>query len=105
MEINEKLTRIIRGRSIELVTQEEGLVTIVFGDYSTMRVKVAGGPTMNMLDEGILKSVLNPSRDCGPFSLRRNQPSRKLLSKIKSLHHPIHPALDPKPPLSRAIRL
>jgi hypothetical protein len=41
MEINEKLTGIIRGRSIELVTQEEGLVTIVFDDYSTMRVKVA----------------------------------------------------------------
>jgi hypothetical protein len=39
MEINEKLTRIIRGRTIELVTQEEGLVTIVFDDYSTMRVK------------------------------------------------------------------
>ena len=52
MEINEKLTRIIRGRSIELVTQEEGLVTIVFDDYSTMRVKVAGGPTLNVLGEG-----------------------------------------------------
>ena len=35
LEINEKLTRIIRGRSIELVLQEEGLVTIVFDDYST----------------------------------------------------------------------
>jgi hypothetical protein len=57
MEINEKLTSIIRGRSIELVTQEEGLVAIVFGDYSTMRVKVAGGPTMNMLGEGKIESV------------------------------------------------
>jgi hypothetical protein len=38
IETNEKLTRIIRGRSIELVIQEAGLVTIVFDDYSTMRV-------------------------------------------------------------------
>jgi hypothetical protein len=57
MEINEKLTRIIRGRSIELVNQEEGLVTIVFDDYSTMQVKVAGGPTMNMLGESKIESV------------------------------------------------
>ena len=52
MEINEKLTKIIRGRTIELVTQEEGLVTIVFDDYSTMRLKVAESPTMDLLDEG-----------------------------------------------------
>jgi hypothetical protein len=51
MEFNDKLTRIVRGRTIQLVAQEEGLVTIVFHDYSTMRVKVAGGPTMNMLAE------------------------------------------------------
>jgi hypothetical protein len=57
MEINQKLTRIIRGRSIELVLQEEGLVTIVFDDYSTMRVKVAGGPTMNTLAESKIESV------------------------------------------------
>ena len=49
IEFNDKLTRIVRGRTIQLVAQEEGLVTIVFHDYSTMRVKVAGGPTMNML--------------------------------------------------------
>jgi hypothetical protein len=57
MEVNEKLTRIVRGRTIELVTQEEGLVTIVFDDYSTMRVKVTGGPTTNVLGEGKLESV------------------------------------------------
>jgi hypothetical protein len=57
MELNEKLTRIIRGRSIELVLQEEGLVTIVFDDYSTMRVKVAGGPTVNTLTESKIESV------------------------------------------------
>jgi hypothetical protein len=57
IEFNEKLTRIVRGRTIQLVAQEEGLVTIVFPDYSTMRVKVAGGPTMNMLGEGRIVSV------------------------------------------------
>ena len=57
MEINERLTRIIRGRSIELVTQEEGLATIIFDDYSTMRVKVAGGPTMNTLAESKIEFV------------------------------------------------
>ena len=57
IEFNEKLTRIVRGRTIQLVAQEEGLVTIVFHDYSTMRVKVAGGPTMNMLGEGRIESL------------------------------------------------
>jgi hypothetical protein len=57
MEFNDKLTRIVRGRTIQLVAQEEGLVTIVFHDYSTMRVKAAGGPTMNMLGEGRIESA------------------------------------------------
>ena len=57
MEVNEKLTRIVRGRTIEVVTQEEGLVTIVFDDYSTMRLKVSGSPTMNMLGAGKIESV------------------------------------------------
>ena len=49
MEINEKLTKIIRGRTIELVTQEEELVTIVFDDYSTMRLKVAESLTNGLV--------------------------------------------------------
>jgi hypothetical protein len=57
MEFNDKLTRIVRGRTIQLVAQEEGLVTIVFDNYSTMRVKVAGGPTMDLLGEGKIESA------------------------------------------------
>src|SRR6202048_2613031 len=57
IEFNDKLTRIVRGRTIQLVAQEEGLVTIVFHDYSTMRVKVAGGPTINMLGERRIESL------------------------------------------------
>jgi hypothetical protein len=43
MKINELLTRIIRGRAIALVSKEEGLVTIVFDDRSTLRIKVVAG--------------------------------------------------------------
>lgn len=57
MEMNETLTDIVRGRTIELVTKEEGLVTLLFNDCSTMQVKVVGSPTMNMLGEGRIESV------------------------------------------------
>jgi len=57
MQMNEALTDIVRGRTIELVTKEEGLVTIVFNDRSKMQVKATGGPTMNMLGEGRIESV------------------------------------------------
>ena len=77
MEMNQTLTSIIRGRSVELVMQEEGLVTIVFDDYSTMRVKVAGDPTMNSLAESKIESVGEGGaeltlvgEDCGTATLR-----------------------------------
>jgi hypothetical protein len=77
MEMNQRLTRIIRGRSVELVMQEGGLVTIVFDDYSTMHVKVAGGPTMNSLAESKIESVGEGGaeltlvgEDCGTATLR-----------------------------------
>ena len=77
MEMNQRLTRIIRGRSVELVMQEEGLVTIVFDDYSTMRVKVAGDPTMNSLAESKIESVGEGGaeltlvgEDCGTATLQ-----------------------------------
>jgi hypothetical protein len=77
MEMNQRLTRIIRGRSVDLVMQEGGLVTIVFDDYSTMRVKVAGGPTMNSLAESKIESVGEGGaeltlvgEDCGTATLR-----------------------------------
>ena len=57
MALNDKLTRIIQGRTIELVIKEGELVEIVFDDHSKMRVKVVGGPTVNVLREGKIKSV------------------------------------------------
>jgi hypothetical protein len=58
MKLNEVLTKIIRGRAIALVSKEEGLVTIVFDDQSTLRIKVVGGPTANMLGDGKIESVV-----------------------------------------------
>jgi hypothetical protein len=91
METNEKLMRIIRGRSIELVSQEEGLVTIVFDDYSTMRVKVAGGPTMNRLGEGKIESVGEGGpeltlvgEDSSTATLRLAEPGSSVTVKDKS---------------------
>jgi hypothetical protein len=57
METNEKLTSILRGRTIELVSKEEGQVVIVFDDHSSLQLKVAGGPTLNVLGEGKIESV------------------------------------------------
>jgi hypothetical protein len=57
MKINQKLTKVIGGRTIKAVSKEEGLVVIAFDDFSTMRVKVVGGPTMNMLGEGKIESA------------------------------------------------
>jgi hypothetical protein len=57
MQVNETLKDIVRGRTIELVSKEEGRVTILFNDRSTMELKAIGGPTMNMLGEGRIESV------------------------------------------------
>lgn len=57
METNEKLTNILRGRTIQLVSKEEGLVVIVFDNHSSLQLKVAGGPTLNMLGEGRIESI------------------------------------------------
>ena len=91
MEVNQKLTRIIRGRSIELVMQEEGLVTIVFDDYSTMRVKVAGGPTVNTLAESKIESAGESgadltlvAEDCGTAILRLAEAGSSITVKDES---------------------
>ena len=41
MHSNQKLTKIIAGRSISGTAQADGLLTITFDDGSTMKVKVA----------------------------------------------------------------
>ena len=78
MEINEKLTRIIRGRAIGLVTKEEGLVAIVFGDHSTMRVKVAEGPSVDTLGEGKIESAA----EVGPELILVDEDSRTAILRL-----------------------
>jgi hypothetical protein len=57
MKINEKLTRIIQGRTIQMVMKEEGLVVMFFDDRSTLRVKVVGGPALHVLEDGKIESA------------------------------------------------
>jgi hypothetical protein len=52
MRINEELTDLVRGRTIELVSKEGGLVAILFNDLSTLYIQTTGAPEMNILGEG-----------------------------------------------------
>ena len=45
MHSNQKLTKIIAGRTINGTAQTDGLLTITFDDGSTMKVKVAAANT------------------------------------------------------------
>jgi hypothetical protein len=50
--MNEELTDLVRGRTIELVSKEGGLVVIRFNDLSTLYIQTTGLPDMNVLGEG-----------------------------------------------------
>jgi hypothetical protein len=52
MRTNEELTELVRGRTIELVSKEGGLVAILFNDLSTLHIQTTGAPDMNVLGEG-----------------------------------------------------
>ena len=57
MRINEELTDLIRGRTIELVSKEEGLVTIVFNDRSKLQISTTQAPDVNVLGENRIESI------------------------------------------------
>ena len=67
MHLNEELTDVIRGRTIELVSKEEGRVTFMFDDHSRLEIKTVGGPTMNMLGEGRIEGVGEDGSDLTLF--------------------------------------
>jgi hypothetical protein len=46
MPRNQKLTRVIAGRTIKVVTVEAGGVLVLFDDESRMRIKTAGPATI-----------------------------------------------------------
>ena len=82
MEFNDKLTRIVRGRTIQLVAQEEGLVTIVFDDYSTMRVKVAEGKLESVAVSGAGLNLVG--EDGSTATLRLAEPGSSITVSDKS---------------------
>jgi hypothetical protein len=57
MQMNEELTDLVRGRTIELVSKEAGLVAIVFNDLSTLYIQTVEAPDMNVLGEGRIVGV------------------------------------------------
>ena len=55
MPRNQKLTKVIAGRTIKAVTTEPGGVVVLFDDQSNMRIKTAGSATAS--PGGKVKSV------------------------------------------------
>ena len=61
MPRNQKLTKVIAGRTIKTVTTEPGSVLVLFGDQSNMKVKIAGPATIP--PGGKIKSVHEAKAD------------------------------------------
>ncbi len=57
MHSNQKLTKLIAGRTISGSSQVDGLLTITFDDGSTMKVKVATSNTNSATTGGKIKKV------------------------------------------------
>lgn len=53
MASNQKLTRIIAGRTIQASAQEMGLLTLTFSDGSVMKVEVAPSATNAAVNAGV----------------------------------------------------
>jgi hypothetical protein len=47
MPRNQKLTKVIAGRTIKAVTTEPGSVLVLFDDESSMKIKTADAPAMS----------------------------------------------------------
>ena len=48
MELNRKLTQLLKGRTIKSESGDEGHVAITFDDQSTLKLKVAGQATVSV---------------------------------------------------------
>jgi hypothetical protein len=55
MPRNQKLTKVIAGRTIKVATTEPGAVLLLFDDESSMKIKTAGAATVS--PGGKVKSV------------------------------------------------
>jgi hypothetical protein len=61
MRRNQKLTKVIAGRTIKAVTTEPGSVLVLFDDQSNMKVKITGPATIP--PGGKIKSVHEAKAD------------------------------------------
>ena len=61
MQRNQKLTKVLAGRTIKTVTTEPGSVLVLFDDQSNMKVKIAGPATIP--PGGKIKSVHEAKAD------------------------------------------
>jgi hypothetical protein len=55
MRRNQKLTKVVAGRTIKAVTTEPGTVLVLFDDQSSMKIKTAGAAAVS--PESKVKSV------------------------------------------------
>jgi hypothetical protein len=63
MPRNQKLTDIVKGRTVQLAANEPGKLVITFDDRSTMTVKTAGtAPTISPGTK--VRAVLEDGREC-----------------------------------------
>ena len=63
MHSNQKLTRIIAGRTITGTSQADGLLTVSFDDGTTMKVKVAEANTNTAATGGKVSKVRQQGTD------------------------------------------
>ena len=61
MPRNQKLTKVIAGRTINAATAEPGGVLVLFDDQSNMKIKTAGSATIP--PGGKVKSIFIPEAD------------------------------------------
>jgi len=48
MRRNQKLTKVLVGRTIKAVTTEPGSVLVLFDDQSSMKIKTVGAPAVSL---------------------------------------------------------
>ena len=63
MHSNQKLTKIIAGRTISGTAQADSLLTLTFDDFSTMKVKVATSNTNTAATGGRVAKVRQQGTD------------------------------------------
>jgi hypothetical protein len=61
---NQKLTNVIKGRTVRSATVEPGRLIVVFDDHSTMTVKTAAGLAAAISAGARVKAVMEDADEC-----------------------------------------